>query len=44
MISEKGNVVIIFMNTINDIHAFTALKMEIILIMRIYYNKNQKLN
>ena len=41
MDSEEGIVIMIFMNSFNAIHTFTALKMEI---MRTYYNNNQNLN
>ena len=33
-------VTIIFMNSFNAVHTFTILKMEIILMMRTYYNNN----
>ena len=44
MNSEEDIVIIIFMNSFNAIHTFTALKMEIILMMRTYYNSDQNLN
>ena len=44
MDSEEDIVIIIFMNSFNTIHTFAALKMEIILMMRTYYNNNQILN
>ena len=42
--SEENIVIIIFMNSFNAVHTFTALKMEIISIMQIYYNNIQNLN
>ena len=36
MDSEEDIVIIIFMNSFNDAHTFTALKMKIILMMRTY--------
>ena len=39
--SEEDNAVTIFMNSFNAVHAFTSLQMEIILMMRIYYNNNK---
>ena len=44
MDSEEDNVIIIFMNSFNAVDAFTALIMEVILIMRTYQNNNQNLN
>ena len=44
MDSEEGIVVIINMNSFNAAHTFTALKIEIILMMRTYHNNNQTLN
>ena len=44
MDSEEDIVIIIFMNSFITVHTFTALKMEIILIMQTYYNNNQNLN
>ena len=44
MDSEEDIVIIIFMNSFNDAHTFTALKMKIILMMRTFYNNNQMLN
>ena len=36
MNSEEDIVIIIFMDSFNSIHTFTAFKMEIILMMRTY--------
>ena len=44
MNSEEDIVIIIFINSFNAIHTFTALKMEIVLMMRTYYNSDQNLN
>ena len=44
MDSEEDIVIIIFMNSFNAIHTFTAFKMEIILMMWTYYNNNQNFN
>ena len=41
---SKDNVVIIFMNSFNAVHALTTLQMKILLIMRTYYNNNKKWN
>ena len=41
---EEDNIDIIFMNSFNAAHVFTAFQMEIILIMRTNYNNNQNLN
>ena len=39
--SEENIVIIIFMNSFNDVHTFAALKMEIISKMRTYNYNNQ---
>ena len=44
MDSKEDIVIIIFMNSFIAVHTFTALKIEIILIMQTYYNNNQNLN
>ena len=45
MESEEYNVVMIFMNSINAVHAFISLQIEIILMMmRTYYKHNKNLN
>ena len=44
MDSEEDIVIAIFMNSFNAVHTFTALKMEIVLMMRTYYNSNQNMN
>ena len=44
MDSEEDIVIAIFMNSFNAVHTFTALKMEIVLMMRTYYNNNQNMN
>ena len=44
MDSEEDIVIIIFMSSFNAVHTFTALKMEIILMIRTSYNNNQNLN
>ena len=44
MDSEEDIVIIIFINSFNAVYTFTALKMEIILMMRTYYNSHQNLN
>ena len=41
MDSEEDIVIIIFINSFNAIHTFTAL---IVLMMRTYYNSDQNLN
>ena len=44
MDSEEDNVVIIFMNSFNAVHALIAFQMEIILLMWSYYNNKQNWN
>ena len=44
MDSEEDIVIIIFINSFNAVYTFTALKMEIILMMWTYYNSHQNLN
>ena len=44
MDSEEDIAIAIFMNSFNAVHTFPALKMEIVLMMRTYYNNNQNMN
>ena len=44
MDSEEDNVVIIFMNSFNAVHALIVFQMEIILLMWSYYNNKQNWN
>ena len=44
MDSDEDIVITIFMNSFNAFHTYTALKMEVILMMRSYDSNNQNLN
>ena len=43
MDSEEDNVVTIFINLLNAVHAFTTHQIEIISMMRTYHNKNKNI-
>ena len=44
MDGEEDTAINFFMNSFNAFYTFTALKLEVILMMRTYYNNNQNLN